>query len=66
MSSDTKRRKQPKTLSLAEIREGAKRASARFEEWPAWKRQVSEAETVSQRGTDSPSSSPPVNGGQAG
>lgn len=66
MSSDTKHRKTPETLSLAQIREGAKRASARFETWPAWKRQVSEAQTASQRGTDSPSSGPPADGGQTG
>lgn len=38
----TTQRKAPAELPLAEVRAGAKRASERFEEWPRWKREVSE------------------------
>lgn len=35
-------RRTPTELSHAEVVAGAKRASERFEQWPAWKREVSE------------------------
>lgn len=40
----------PNTLTLAEIREGAKRASAQFETWPKWKREVSEPSDATEVG----------------